>query len=187
MKTAITLLCIVLIPLISISQDDATWNNLNNVIVKNQKFEIYATRNGEQVHKFTKELNVLLNYVTGEFYCGIQQKDLQLFNDEELPDDVERPDRPYMKIKGIMPVESMQYDAASDQQYKVEMSFTVLEEMAPVVFDVYVKNYQQTSGGFRQFIGSADLNLYDLGITEFAGYNPNLKLVFSFQAFSKSK
>ena len=59
--------------------------------------------------------------------------------------------------------------------------------LAPVVFDVYVKNYQQTSGGFRQFIGSADLNLYDLGITEFVGYDPNLKLVFSFQAFSKSK
>ena len=186
MKTAITLMCVILMPLILLSQDAATWNNLNNVIVKNQKFEIYASRNGEQVHKSTKELNVLLNYVTGEFYCGIQQKDLQLFSDEELPDDVERPDRAYMKINGIMPVESMQYDVATDQQYKVEMSFTVLEQEAPVVFDVYVKNYQQ-SGGFRQFIGSADLNLRDVGMTEFVGYDPNLKLVFSFQAFSKTK
>ena len=186
MKTAITLMCAILMPLILLSQDAATWDNLNNVIVKNQKFEIYASRNGEQVHKSTKELNVLLNYVTGEFYCGIQQKDLQLFSDEELPDDVERPERAYMKINGIMPVESMQYDVATDQQYKVEMSFTVLEQEAPVVFDVYVKNYQQ-SGGFRQFIGSADLNLRDVGMTEFVGYDPNLKLVFSFQAFSKTK
>jgi len=185
MKATITLMFIALIPCILLGQDDATFNNLNNVIVKDQKFQIYATRNGEQVHKSTREINVLLNYVTGEFYCGIQQKDLQLFTDEELPDDVERPERSYMTIKGIMPVESMQYDNATDQQYKVEMNFTVLEEEAPVVFDVHVKNYKQ-SGGFRQFMGSADLNLSDFGITEFEGYDPNLKLVFSFQAFSKS-
>ncbi len=187
MKTYILACCLLVIPNIFIGQEVQDWSDPNNVVVKDQQFEIYAVRNTEQVHKSTREVSVLLNYVTGEFYCGVQQKDIQLLTDDELPENIERDDRPYFQIKGTMPVEQMQYNEATDQAYKVELELIINGQTANLIFDILVKNYKQTSGGFRQFLGSADFDVRDIGITEFVGYEPEIKLVFSFQAFSKTR
>lgn len=187
LKAVTAILCLMVIPNIFIGQEVQNWSDPNNMMIKDQQFEIYAVRNAEQVHKSTREVSVLLNYVTGEFYCGVQQKDIQLLDDDELPDNVERDDRPYFQIKGTMPMEQMQYNEATDQAYKVELELIINGQTAKLVFDVLVKNYGQTSGGFRQFLGSADFDVRDIGITEFVGYEPEIKLVFSFQAFSKRR
>jgi hypothetical protein len=168
------------------AQDIQTNNDLNNMMIKNQKIEIYATRDGEQIHKETREAHIILNYITGDFFCGIQQRELQLLSDEELPEDIERSERPYFKITGKMPAEQMIYDKSTDQRYKVDMNVIIRDQTVPIVFDVLIKNYKQANGGFRQFICSADFDYRDIGITEFAGYNPEVKLVVSFQAYKKS-
>lgn len=159
--------------------------SLSDLVIKNQKIEVYATRNDEPVHKSTREAHITINFETGEFYCGVQLKDLQLLNEDELPEGIERRDGPYFQIKGVMPCREMIYNDASDQQYKVEMELINNDQILPVVFEVYVKNYQQTYGGFRQFIGAADIDLRDLGNDELQGYKPEIKLVFSFQAFKQ--
>jgi hypothetical protein len=137
------------------------------------------------VIKTTKETHIKLSQVSGAFYCGVQQKDLQLFTDEEFPEDMERPERPYFQIKGTMPMDRIIGNDDTDQQYEVELSISIFEQEIPLVFQVNVKNYKQTDVGFWVFIGAADLDTRDLGITEFHGYSPEIKIVFSFQAYTR--
>jgi hypothetical protein len=185
MKTLLLSLFTFLLPSLLMGQDYEGFDEYNLLIIKDSKFEILAERSGKEVIKSTKEIHVKLSQATGAFYCGVQQKDLQLFTDEELPEDMDRPERPYFVIKGTMPMNQILGSDNTDQQYKVEMRLSVFEQEIPLVFQVNVKNYQQTSAGFWIFIGTADLDTRDLGITEFHGYNPEITIVFSFQAFKK--
>jgi hypothetical protein len=185
MKAILISLCTLVLPSILIAQDFEGMDEYNLLLIKDSKFEVLAERNGEKVVKTTKEAHVKLNHVSGAFYCGVQQKDLQLFTDEEFPEDMERAERPYFYVKGTMPMDQIQGNDHTDQQYDVEMSISIFEQEIPLVFQVNVKNYQQTNVGFWAIIGAANLDTRDLGITEFHGYDPEIKIIFSFQAYTR--
>ena len=185
MKTILISLCTFILPSLLTGQDYEGFDEYNLLIIKDSRFEILAERNGEEVIKTTRETHVRLNHVSGAFYCGVQQKDLQLFTDEEFPEDMERQEGDYFRIKGTMPMDQILGNDGTDQQYKVEMSLSIFEQEIPLMFQVNVKNYQQTNVGFWVFVGAVDLDTRDLGITEFHGYNPEIKIVFSFQALKR--
>lgn len=187
MKVYNVIFIMLIIPVLAFSQDMSKFDEYSLLIIKDHRFEVYAERNGEQVHKTTEEAHVMVNYVSGDFYCGVQQEDLQLLSDEEFPEDIERPERAYFQIEGVLPMEQILYNEASDQSYRVELNLTIFDKVNPIVFDIHVKNYQQTNVGFRQFLGSADLDSRDLGFTDFYGYKPEIKIVFSFQAYDRTR
>lgn len=185
MKKFIFYSYMLILPLLLPGQDYAGFDEYNLLMIKDQKFELLAEKNGEEVNRTTSEAHIMLNFVSGAFYCGVQQKDLQLFTDEELPDDMERPERPYFRVEGTMPMDQILGNDDTDQQYEVEMNITIFEKVIPLVFQVSVKNYQQTNIGFWIFIGAVNLDTRDLGITDFHGYDPQIKVVFSFQALKR--
>lgn len=148
--------------------------------IKNQKFEVFGVRNGQPVHKVTTNLHVSINYETGDIAMGIDMSNVRLISEEELPRKDKEGD--ICKFTGKLPINDILYNKQTDQNYKVELNIINKGVSLPVIFDFDVKYYSSSQRGFRQFFGSSTYNLNDFS-DELFGYEPEVKVVISFQAY----
>ena len=149
--------------------------------IKNQNFEIFAIQNGDAVTKSTKQFSISLNYETGQFKSSLDMANIRLFQEEVLADNPKEAD--YFKIEGVFPVNDILYNKNTDQEYKVELNIINRGYTVPAIFNVVIKNYTNARTGFRQFICSANVDMRDFIKDELHGYEPEIRLVITFEAY----
>lgn len=149
--------------------------------IKNQKFEIFAVKDGEPVAKTTRQFAVSLNYETGYFLTSVDMANIRLIPLEN-PEEQQR-ETGYYKVEGTFPVNEILYNKNTDQQYKVELNILNRGYTVPVIFNLMVKNYTNARSGFRQFVCSSSIDLRDFVKGDLHGYEPEVKLVVSFEGY----
>ncbi|MBU2650479.1 MAG: hypothetical protein KKA81_06060 [Bacteroidetes bacterium] len=174
MKTlAIIILSIVIVPLGIHGQ--------KQIQIKNQRFDVYGVKSGVTEQRSTKQYMVELNYETGEFIAAIDMQNIRLIPDSTL----ERTEkvRDYFRIEGFFPINKILYDKNTDQQYQIELNIINQGKTFPAIFDFIVKNYTGTGNDFHYFNGTATINLEDFIKEGTYGFDPQIKISISFQAY----
>ena len=54
-------------------------NGQKRIQIKNQRFELQGVSNNKPVIKETNNFNVSINYETGDFFAGVNLKNIRLF------------------------------------------------------------------------------------------------------------
>lgn len=146
----------------------------------NQRFEFIAERNGQPVRLETKDFGLRINYETGEFFTKINLTEARLYSDVEV--EYRIPGDEYLEISGFIPINQIFDDNSQKQQLTVELSVKHLSANVPAVFNFNLTRLKNASRGFTMFNIVGTVNLLDFGVQDLKGYQPEVNIVFDFQA-----
>lgn len=146
----------------------------------NQRFEFNAIRNGEPIKLESKDYGLRINYETGEFFAKINLNEARLFSDAEV--EFRIPGDEFLEITGFLPVADVFENNSQTQVLKVELNVKHLNTNVPVVFTFNLNRIKNASRQFTIFNINGPIFLPDFGVEDLKGYEPEVKIILSFQA-----
>ncbi|MCD4747542.1 MAG: hypothetical protein K8R58_14700 [Bacteroidales bacterium] len=158
-------------------------NGQKRIQIKNQGFELQGVNNSEPIKKETKNFNVSINYVTGDFYAGVNLKNIRLFSDSLIPEDERNANNDLVTITGSIPINEIIYSQQVNQNYKIELIVKNRDKEVTAIFDFIVNYVKNSYANFHIIYASATLNLNDFNIKELFDFEPEIKLNMNFQAY----
>jgi hypothetical protein len=173
MKTSAIIILSVLFSVFSHAQ--------KHIQVKDQVFSMNAVRNGEPVKVTTKNFGINLNYETGDFLTKINIEESRLYADSEV--EFRIPGDEIIEIVGTIPINEIIDNQEQTRQYVFELEVKHLSANIEVVFYFDAGYISNSANGFTIFRVNGKINLLDFGVEDLKGYEPEVELLLTFQAY----
>jgi hypothetical protein len=149
--------------------------------VIDQVFSMKAIRNGEPVNVETKNFGINLNYETGDFLAKINIEESRLYSDSEV--EFRIPGGEIIEIVGTIPINEIIDNQEQTREYTFELEVKHLAANVEVIFHFNTGYISNTAKGVTIFRVNGKINLLDFGVEDLKGYEPEVELLLSFQAY----
>lgn len=147
---------------------------------------ILAVKDGQKIEWHNKNINMALNYKTGDFIANIKGSD---FSDPrsgqpELDDAEASPDRLF-KLSGIFPIDALTDQQTTNANYEVELQLTNQDDslFETILFKMNVTKPGDGDLSYRIFVLNGTLYAYDLQLPVFEGMDNEISLQLFFNAY----
>ena len=147
---------------------------------------VAGTKNGSNVEWTNKDINVILNYKTGDFKATINEADFRNSSQKkpQQGDNIFDDGKTFI-LSGVFPISDLINQQSITASYTTELQLTTQDEslFEPIMFNMTVTKPGEGQANYRIFVLTGQLYKDEFDLPAFEGMDNNIEIRLFFNAF----